>query len=57
MWRKIMSMALRLISSQEPTLSSDAACASDRILGCRPQLEDGLGDDAERAFGAHEQVL
>ncbi|MGY4360390.1 hypothetical protein ACVW0J_006883 [Bradyrhizobium sp. i1.7.7] len=30
-WRSTMSMALRLISSQEPTLSPDAAWASDRI--------------------------
>ena len=27
------------------------------VLGRRPQLQHRLGDDAERAFGAHEQVL
>ena len=31
MWRSTMSVAARLISSHEPTLSSDAAWASDRI--------------------------
>ena len=31
MWRSTMSVQARLISSQEPTLSSDAACASERI--------------------------
>ena len=74
MWRSTMSVASRLISSQELDVVlgrrmrlrqdldrrlriADGEPGGGDVLGRRPQLQHRLGDDAERALGAHEQVL